>query len=560
MSPPSATAVIRREIDPKIWRACAGASVQIPTVNSRVYYFPQGHVEHCVPSHLTSSFPSSTEPVLSVVSSVELLADPVTDEVFAHLILKPISNTNRVVTQPNLSRFVNGNDNEVVTFSKILTPSDANNGGGFSVPRYCADSIFPLLDFQKDPPVQNLTITDIHGVGWDFRHIYRGTPRRHLFTTGWSKFVNNKKLIAGDSVVFMKKSETEIFLGVRRLQISTTTSCGGGKGFYDGEGDEFTGGFYKDAVLSSPEEEEEDANVKKGFRRAGKGKLTVEAVADAVNKARQGLTFDVVYYPTSGWSEFVVSAEEVEASLAIMWVPGMRVKMAMETEDSSRITWFQGTVSSTRHLTGPLRKSPWKQLQITWDEPEMLKNMKSVNHWQVEVIENPSQIHPAFPPTKRLKYPHINGGGGGGDSFYPGMGMYGAAPQPPPQGYPNPYMLQYTTFPAGMQGARHYGYGSYNNNTTGFIGETNTQNFFTPLPGSGKVSNEMNSGSPPSDVLSPNGNSTNRGSTPGNTNTIKLFGKTITVQEEGSESGLVESEDDGSKESSENKGNRRRGA
>ncbi|KAI4994979.1 hypothetical protein ZWY2020_034882 [Hordeum vulgare] len=36
-----------------------------------------------------------------------------------------------------------------------------------------------------------------------FRHIYRGTPLRHLLTTGWSNFVNEKKLLAGDSIVFL---------------------------------------------------------------------------------------------------------------------------------------------------------------------------------------------------------------------------------------------------------------------------------------------------------------------------------------------------------------------
>ena len=46
----------------------------------------------------------------------------------------------------------------------------------------------------------------------------------------------------------------------------------------------------------------------------------------------------MVYYPTAGWSDFVVKAEDVEASMAIFWTPGTRVKMAMETEDSSRIT------------------------------------------------------------------------------------------------------------------------------------------------------------------------------------------------------------------------------
>ncbi|KAL1199489.1 Auxin response factor 17 [Cardamine amara subsp. amara] len=565
MSPPPAapTADVLREVDPRIWRACAGASVQIPTLYSRVYYFPQGHVEHCCPSSSSLISSSTTFPVPCLVSSIELLADPITDEVFAHLLLQPMSPDQFIPSNlPRFGRYDADEDerNKVVTFAKILTPSDANNGGGFSVPRYCADSVFPALDFQADPPVQKLFITDIHGVVWDFRHIYRGTPRRHLLTTGWSKFVNNKKLIAGDSVVFMRKSDDEMFIGVRRTPITSGGGGGGGASFY--ANDEFYSQYY---IQSSEEAVKEDDGVaKKGFRRTGKGKLTPEAVSEAMNRASQGLPFEVVYYPTAGWSDFVVRAEDVEASMAMAWAPGTRVKMAMETEDSSRITWFQGVVSSTYQETGTWQGSPWKQLQITWDEPEILQNVKRVNPWQVELVANVSHLHASFPPTKRLKYPPHTGGflsAEEGEILYSQRGLSSAAAPDP-----SPYMFSYTTFPAGMQGARHYDFGSYN--PTRLIGENPpqlcTNDFFSPLPGLGKVSTEVNFGSQPSDNLSPNSNSTNlssgndpagnRGSSSARANSFQLFGKIINVQEL-SESGLAESglyEEDGSKESSDN--------
>ncbi len=31
-----------------------------------------------------------------------------------------------------------------------------------------------------------------------------GHPRRHLLTTGWSVFVSSKRLVAGDSVLFLR--------------------------------------------------------------------------------------------------------------------------------------------------------------------------------------------------------------------------------------------------------------------------------------------------------------------------------------------------------------------
>ncbi|CAL9231800.1 unnamed protein product [Arabidopsis halleri] len=141
----------------------------------------------------------------------------------------------------------------------------------------------------------------------------RTTPRRHLLTTGWSKFVNNKKLIAGDSVVFMRKSADEMFIGVRRAPISSNV---GGTSFYGG--DEYCSYYQSNGGVAK----EDDGSAKKGFRRTGKGKLTAEAVFEAINRAAQGLPFEVVYYPTAGWSYFVVKAEDVEASMAIFWTPG----------------------------------------------------------------------------------------------------------------------------------------------------------------------------------------------------------------------------------------------
>ncbi|KAE9451879.1 hypothetical protein C3L33_16223, partial [Rhododendron williamsianum] len=41
-------------------------------------------------------------------------------------------------------------------------------------------------------------------------------PKRHMFDTGWSRFVNLKRLVAGDSVVFLRGANGELRVGVRR--------------------------------------------------------------------------------------------------------------------------------------------------------------------------------------------------------------------------------------------------------------------------------------------------------------------------------------------------------
>ncbi|KAK3003788.1 hypothetical protein RJ639_020162 [Escallonia herrerae] len=335
-------------VDPSIWRACAGTCVKIPTVDSRVYYFPQGHAEQSSSPPTFSPLAQSRPSILCRVLSVRFLADPDTDEAFAKIQLLPIDpSRDPRVTEP---KGADGNgDDQVVSFAKILTPSDANNGGGFSVPRFCADSIFPPLNFAADPPVQNIFITDVHGAVWEFRHIYRGTPRRHLLTTGWSKFVNGKKLVAGDSVVFMRNSRNrQLFVGVRRA-VRSNVDCG----------------WRWDCPAGSPKEEENvGGGVREGFSRNGQGRVSAESVGEAAELAAQGMVFEIVYYPRAGCGDFVVMAEVVEELLNVFWTAGMRVKMAMETEDSSRMTWLQGTVASAFvPENGPWRGSPWRMLQ-----------------------------------------------------------------------------------------------------------------------------------------------------------------------------------------------------
>ncbi|MCD9559444.1 hypothetical protein HAX54_017403 [Datura stramonium] len=334
------------DVDPIIWRAIAGNSVQIPPVGSRVYYFPQGHAEHAnsgSPVFLSLAIPPF---ILCRVLSVRFLADSVTDEAFAKIFLLPINQSDDNDVTINDDDADDDVEKDVVSFVKILTPSDANNGGGFSVPRFCADSIFPRLNFVAEPPVQNLVIRDIHGCIWEFRHIYRGTPRRHLLTTGWSKFVNSKKLVSGDSAVFIRKTRTgELYVGVRRATRGNDI-C-----------QRWTSTLLRREQTSS-------AGTGEVRWRTGQGRVATEAVAQAAEMAARGMAFEVSCYPRAGWADFVVRAEIVEASSTMFWTVGTRVKMAMETEDSSRTACFQGTVSSViLPESGPWRGSPWRMLQ-----------------------------------------------------------------------------------------------------------------------------------------------------------------------------------------------------
>lgn len=93
-------------------------------------------------------------------------------------------------------------------------------------------------------------------------------------------------------------------------------------------------------------------------------------------------------------------------------------------------------------------------LQVTWDEPDLLHNVKRVSPWLVELVSTVPAIHlsPFSPPRKKLRLPQ-----------HPSFPLDGQFPMPnfPGNllGHSNPFGCLPDTIPAGMQGARqaHYG-------------------------------------------------------------------------------------------------------
>ncbi|KAL0436882.1 UNVERIFIED_CONTAM: Auxin response factor 4 [Sesamum radiatum] len=137
------------------------------------------------------------------------------DEVYTQLSLLPLSELVGLKLEGKESENTGADEdgNGVVPakstshmFCKTLTASDTSTHGGFSVPRRAAEDCFPPLDYKEQRPSQELIAKDLHGVEWKFRHIYRGQPRRHLLTTGWSIFVSQKNLVSGDAVLFLRFS------------------------------------------------------------------------------------------------------------------------------------------------------------------------------------------------------------------------------------------------------------------------------------------------------------------------------------------------------------------
>ncbi|KAG6762024.1 hypothetical protein POTOM_032509 [Populus tomentosa] len=225
----SSSSPVSSSIYLELWHACAGPLTSLPKKGNVVVYFPQGHLEQ-----LASSSPFSHRDmpnfdlhpqIFCKVVNVQLLANRENDEVYTRLTLLPQP---EVVGQDlegkelqELGVDGEGDDASPTKstphmFCKTLTASDTSTHGGFSVPRRAAEDCFPSLDYKQQRPSQELVAKDLHGVEWRFRHIYRGQPRRHLLTTGWSIFVSQKNLVSGDAVLFLRGEDGELRLGIRR--------------------------------------------------------------------------------------------------------------------------------------------------------------------------------------------------------------------------------------------------------------------------------------------------------------------------------------------------------
>ncbi|EMS48643.1 Auxin response factor 5 [Triticum urartu] len=179
-------------------------------------YLVAASMQKDVEAHVPS-YPNLPSKLICLLHSVTLQADPDTDEVYAQMTLQPVNTYAKEALQLSELALRQARP-QMEFFCKTLTASDTSTHGGFSVPRRAAEKIFPSLDFSLQPPCQELQARDIHDNVWTFRHIFRGQPKRHLLTTGWSLFVSGKKLFAGDSVIFVRASPTEFVIPFAKYQ------------------------------------------------------------------------------------------------------------------------------------------------------------------------------------------------------------------------------------------------------------------------------------------------------------------------------------------------------
>lgn len=379
----------------ELWHVCAGRLTSLPKKGNVVVYFPQGHLEQAASSSPFPPMDISTfdlpPQIFCRVVNVQLLANKENDEVYTQVTLLP---------QPELAGInLEGKELEGLgvdeeggggsptkstphMFCKTLTASDTSTHGGFSVPRRAAEDCFPPLDYKQQRPSQELVAKDLHGVEWRFRHIYRGQPRRHLLTTGWSIFVSQKNLVSGDAVLFLRGEGGELRLGIRRAVRPRNG--------------------LPDSII--------------GNQNSYPNVLSLAANAVATKSM-----FHVFYSPRASHAEFVIPYQKYVKSITNPISIGTRFKMRYDMDDSPERR-SSGVVTGIGDLD-PYRwpNSKWRCLMVRWDDDIVSDPQERVSPWEIDPsVSLPPLSIQSSPRLKKLRTslqatpPNnpIDGGGG----------------------------------------------------------------------------------------------------------------------------------------------------
>ncbi|MED6158905.1 hypothetical protein PIB30_037366 [Stylosanthes scabra] len=365
------------ELYERVWRACAGECVYIPRGGDKVLYFPQGYLEQVAAftqhqqdgHHMDIPVHNLPSKILCRVVSVQLKAEASTDEVFAQVTLLPEPKQDELSLEDTDTAPI-PRKSSVYSFSKILTSSDSSAHGGFSIPKRRAYECFPPLDMSLKPPAQEIVARDLHGFDWHFRHIFRGQPRRHLLTSGWSTFLNSKKLASGDTCIFLRGENGELRIGVRRA-------------------------MKKKNIIASP-----------SSSLISSHSMQLGILASASHAVATGSMFTVYYHPWTNPFEFIVPLQRYMKSTELSYAIGMRVQMLLDVEEPRKR--YEGTVISIEDFDGiRWRGSEWRSLKVQWDAtPDADMALERVCPWWIEALDCAKQKHIPILPTPKKARPN----------------------------------------------------------------------------------------------------------------------------------------------------------
>ncbi|ESQ34239.1 hypothetical protein EUTSA_v10007983mg [Eutrema salsugineum] len=101
-----------------------------------------------------------------------------------------------------------------VLFEKTVTPSDVGKLNRLVIPKQHAEKHFPLPAMTTATATTNpsptkgvlINLEDRAGKVWRFRYSYWNSSQSYVLTKGWSRFVKEKNLRAGDAVCFERST------------------------------------------------------------------------------------------------------------------------------------------------------------------------------------------------------------------------------------------------------------------------------------------------------------------------------------------------------------------
>ncbi|XP_047961998.1 AP2/ERF and B3 domain-containing transcription repressor TEM1-like [Salvia hispanica] len=91
-------------------------------------------------------------------------------------------------------------------FEKAVTPSDVGKLNRLVIPKQHAEKHFPFQNGNSSSKGVLLNLEDGNGKVWRFRYSYWNSSQSYVLTKGWSRFVKEKELRAGDVVSFERST------------------------------------------------------------------------------------------------------------------------------------------------------------------------------------------------------------------------------------------------------------------------------------------------------------------------------------------------------------------
>ncbi|KAL1189652.1 AP2/ERF and B3 domain-containing transcription factor ARF14 [Cardamine amara subsp. amara] len=102
-------------------------------------------------------------------------------------------------------------------FEKAVTPSDVGKLNRLVIPKHQAEKHFPLPLGDNNVSVKGMLLNfeDVNGKVWRFRYSYWNSSQSYVLTKGWSRFVKEKRLCAGDLICFKRSNgqDKQLYIG-----------------------------------------------------------------------------------------------------------------------------------------------------------------------------------------------------------------------------------------------------------------------------------------------------------------------------------------------------------